>query len=144
MRFASPIALILAGAALAAARGLPRANEMLDVDGGVLRRANCETYPSARRTPSSPQPVGAPAAATAAECQARCAAAASAAAAEGAEGEGCQSFVFGATGGAGDGGGGEDGVECLLYGVAVSEIPEQTYDDLKAYDRACTQVPAEL
>lgn len=137
MRFTSPIALVLAGATLAATRGLPRANEMLDVDGGVLRRANCETIPSAAKTRSSPQPVGAPAAATAAECQARCAAA----------GATCQSFVFGATAGAGDGDDdddGEDGVECLLYGVSVSEIPTQADDDLKAYDKACTQVPAEL
>lgn len=135
MRF-TPTALLLAAAAaapLATARGLPRANEMLDVDGGVFRRANCETTPSAPKGPAAPKPVGAPAAATAAECQARCAADAA-----------CQSFVFGVTAGGGGGEEDDDGVECLLYGVAVSEIPTQLDVDLRAYDKACTGVPDEL
>lgn len=132
MRFLAPIALALAGAALTTARGLPRANEMLDVDGGVFRRANCETIPSAKKSRNSPKPVAAPVAATAADCQAQCEANAQ-----------CQSFVFGAASPVVTTTDDEDDLyECLLYGVAVSEIPKQTDADLKAYDKACTDVPA--
>lgn len=132
MRFS--LALALAGAALTTARGLPRANEMLDVDGGVFRRANCDTVPSAKKSRSSPRPVAAPVAATAADCQAQCAAIAQ-----------CQSFVFGANAAGPVVSTTDDEAdlyECLLYAVAVSEIPKQADAELKAYDRACTDVPA--
>lgn len=133
MRFTS-IALLLAGAALTTARGLPRANEMLDVDGGVLRIANCETIPSQPRKARAPKPIASPLASTAADCQARCAAA----------GSECRSFVFGRTDAKNDDDEEEEDVECLLYAVAVSEIPKQADEALKAYDKACTGVPDEL
>lgn len=123
----STVALLLTGAALTTARGLPRANELLGVDGGVFRRANCDVVPAAKnygRGVAKPITTlaGSAVADSATDCQAHC------------EGDPeCRSFLFGTDL--------ERSVACLLFAVPVSEIPKQRKGvDLKAYDRSCTEV----
>lgn len=106
--------------ALTSARGLPKAHELLPVEGALFRRATCDTTPSA--TSTSAQPVATVTASTPLDCQSQCQANAR-----------CKSFVFG-TDSSGT-------VECLLYSVFASEIPTQDSSSLKAYDASCTGVP---
>lgn len=111
--------LLCFASALSSARGMPKAHEILPVEGALLRRATCDTVPSA--TSNSAQPVATVSAATPLDCQSQCQANTQ-----------CKSFVFG-TDSTGN-------VECLLYSVAAAEIPPQDSNNLKAYDTGCTGV----
>lgn len=89
----------------------------------ILKRATCDVAPTAATTTTSAaQPLSTPSATTAANCQTQCE-----------SNTQCQSFVFG-TNDAGV-------VQCLLYSVPAAQIPTQSGDSLKAFDKVCTDVP---
>lgn len=45
----------------------------------------------------------------------------------------CQSFVFGMV---------DNTIKCMLYSVPASQVPKQSSQNLVAYDKACSSVPA--